>query len=331
MIGHRESMCRVSGGVDSEGLEKVLAFALTRKGRTQFLDDRKISSPEEYLQALKIVHFIPEDVGLVGGSPTWRRKVIDRSVFEVTPHYVSEFRKYLLVLRQRNALLRKGEVSEAELKSWNHALASSGAILVERRQQLIEDVNPVMKKLGERLGLGKGLSLTYLASHRRNGVRDKCQDSISEKDAPAGEQASDGGSIAAGILETLIDLAEREARSGHTLAGPHRDNIIFTLAKDDTNIDLARYGSQGQKRSAVLAFKLALAVIFHRRIGAWPLILLDDVASELDERRRRALGNIIRGTQAQFFISTTGEEYMFLPAEEGKIWMVEEGMLNPVT
>jgi DNA replication and repair protein RecF len=76
---------------------------------------------------------------------------------------------------------------------------------------------------------------------------------------------------------------------------------------------------------------LALAVIFHRRIGAWPLILLDDVASELDERRRRALGNIIRGTQAQFFISTTGEEYMFLPAEEGKIWMVEEGMLNPVT
>jgi DNA replication and repair protein RecF len=107
-------MCRVSGSVASGGVERVVAFALTRKVRNQFLDDRKINSPEEYLQALKIVHFIPEDVGLVGGSPAWRRRVIDRSVFEVTPHYVSEYRKYLQVLRQRNALLRKGEASAAE-------------------------------------------------------------------------------------------------------------------------------------------------------------------------------------------------------------------------
>ena len=74
---------------------------------------------------------------------------------------------------------------------------------------------------------------------------------------------------------------------------------------------------------------MALAVIFHRMIGTWPLILLDDVASELDETKRKALGSIISGTQAQCFISTTGEEYMFLPAEEGKIWMVEEGLLKP--
>jgi DNA replication and repair protein RecF len=96
------------------------------------------------------------------------------------------------------------------------------------------------------------------------------------------------------------------------------------------NTDLSRYGSQGQKRSAVLSFKLALAVIFHQAIGTWPLILLDDVTSELDETRRKALGSIIREIQAQCFISTTGEEYMFLPAEEGKIWMVEEGRLKPL-
>lgn len=331
MIRHHESMCRVSGSVASGQLERTLAFALTRKGRTQFLDDGKVNSPEEYLQALKIVHFIPEDVGLVGGSPTWRRRVIDRSVFEVTPHYVSEYRKYLLVLRQRNALLRKGRASAAELKSWNHALASSGAALVERRQQLIEDVNPTMEELGERLGLGGGLGLTYIASHRRNGAEDKRQDPIAGEKVPINEPAPhDVGSIECNILESLADLAEREARSGHTLVGPHRDNIIFTLGEDDMNTDLSRYGSQGQKRSAVLAFKLALAVIFHQAIGTWPLILLDDVTSELDETRRKALGSIIREIQAQCFISTTGEEYMFLPAEEGKIWMVEEGRLKPL-
>ena len=141
--------------------------------------------------------------------------------------------------------------------------------------------------------------------------------------------ARGGKSIERSILKSLAGLAEREARSGHTLAGPHRDNIIFTLGKENPNTDLARYGSQGQKRSAVLAFKLALAVIFHRTIGTWPLILLDDVASELDETKRQALGSIIRETQAQCFISTTGEEHMFLPAEEGKIWLVEEGWLKP--
>lgn len=330
MIRHQESMCRVSGSVVSGQMERTLAFALTRKGRTQFLDDGKVNAPEEYLQALKIVHFIPEDVGLVGGSPTWRRRVIDRSVFEVTPHYVSEYRKYLLVLRQRNALLRKGGASAAELKSWNLALASSGATLVERRQQLIENVNPTMEELGDRLGLGGGLGLTYIASHRRNGAGDKRQDPVAGEEGPINEPTPlDITSIECSILESLTDLAEREARSGHTLVGPHRDNIIFTLGEEDMNKDLSRYGSQGQKRSAVLAFKLALAVIFHRTIGTWPLILLDDVASELDETRRKALGNIIRETQAQCFISTTGEEYMFLPAEEGKIWMVEEGLLKP--
>ena len=144
------------------------------------------------------------------------------------------------------------------------------------------------------------------------------------------EPPPDNGSIERSILESLVELTDREVRNGHTLAGPHRDNIIFTLGQGDLNVNLARYGSQGQKRSAVLAFKLALAVIFHRTTGMWPLILLDDVASELDETRRKALGNIIRETRAQFFISTTGEEYMFLPAEDGKIWMVEEGQLKPL-
>ena len=327
MIEHQESLCRVSGSVISEGEERKLAFALTRKGRIQYLDDQKINSPEEYLQALKVVHFIPEDVGLVGGSPAWRRRVIDRSVFEVTPRYVSEYRKYLLVLRQRNALLRRGMASAAELESWNQALASSGAVLVQRRYHLIENVNPVMEEMGRRLGLGRGLGLTYVASHGRDdSLESRSRSGVGDE---VGKPLPDVGLIEHNILEKLDHLAEREARSGHTLTGPHRDNIIFTLEKESVHTDLARYGSQGQKRSAVLAFKLALAVNFHQTTGVWPIILLDDVASELDETRRKALGEIIRETKAQFFISTTGEEYMFLPAGEGEIFQVTDGRLEP--
>lgn len=329
MIGHGEEMCRVSGGVVAEGLERTLAFALTYKGRSQFLDDKKVNSPEEYLQTLKIVHFIPEDVGLVGGPPAWRRRVIDRSVFETMPGYVSEYRRYLQTLRQRNALLRKGVTSTAELKSWNQALASNGAILVQRRQQLIKDLNPIMEELGKQLGLGEGSRLTYIASHLQENNGGLGGDSDNLKDGSTREPGASVKNIEHHIHKSLVDLSEREARSRHTLAGPHRDNIIFTLKNGGISKDLARFGSQGQKRSVVLAFKLALAILLNRMSGIWPLVLLDDVASELDEKRRKALGNIIRGTGAQFFISTTGEEYMFLPAEEGKIFHVTEGRLEP--
>ena len=329
MIKHGEEMCRVSGTVTSEGLERVLAFTLTRRERIQFLDDRKVSSPEEYLQALKIIHFIPEDVGLVGGSPAWRRKVLDRSVFEVTPRYVSEYRKYLHVLRQRNALLRRGRASAAEMGSWDHALASTGAVLVERRLNLIKTLNPVMDKMGRRLGLGEGLGLTYVPSFATGDRRKTKDTSRKDRNAASGDSALDRASMERCIFQSLVEQAERETRSGHTLSGPHRDNILFTLGRESGSTDLARYGSQGQKRSAVLAFKLALAAIFHQMLGMWPLILLDDVASELDETRREALGSIIRETRAQFFISTTGEEYMFLPAKEGRIFQVKDGLLEP--
>jgi DNA replication and repair protein RecF len=104
---------------------------------------------------------------------------------------------------------------------------------------------------------------------------------------------------------------------------------VFRLGESGQPTDLARYGSQGQKRSAVLAFKLALAATYHEVHGSWPMVILDDVASELDETRRKALGELVVEMEAQFLISTTGEEYMFLPAGEGKIWTVEQGSLKP--
>lgn len=329
MIRHGEKMCRVSGSTASVGLERVLAFALTDKGRTQFLDDKKVISPEEYLQALKVVHFIPEDVGLVSGTPSWRRRVIDRSVFEVTPQYVSEYRRYLLALRQRNALLRKGRASKGELESWSRALASSGARLVRRRRQLIAGLNPIMEGLGEKLGMERVPGLTYIASHEGEAPADKAEGTSGSADTMPGEHLASDTAIEGGLLARLASLAEKEIKRGYTMAGPHRDDIVFYQRRGSEKTNLARYGSQGQKRVAVLAFKLALAALFNKANGTWPLVLLDDVASELDETRRRALGKIIRETQAQFFITTTGEDYMFLPAEEGNIFQVNKGWLEP--
>ncbi|MDF1536050.1 MAG: DNA replication and repair protein RecF [bacterium] len=320
MIRHGESAGRVTGAVSSGGLDRVLSFTLTGRGRQQYIDDQKVNSPEQYLQVLKVVHFIPEDVSLVGGSPSWRRKVIDRAVFEIVPEYAREYRRYLSALRQRNALLRRGGGRFGELEGWNKALAAAGAVLVCRRMELLHTLNPRMKHLGERLGLGPGLGLEYTPGF-----------TVPDDAWPGGPGKLTQliGTIENSILEELARVRTRESRLGHSLAGPHRDNIQFTLGSPDHPTDLARYGSQGQKRSAVLAFKLALAAAFRDTHGAWPLILLDDVASELDETRRKALGSLVVDMKAQFLISTTGEEYMFLPSGEGKIWTVDQGELKP--
>jgi DNA replication and repair protein RecF len=301
LIRHGENMCRVSGGLHTEGRGATLAFTLSRKGRTQFIDNQKVSSPEKYLQPVRIVHFIPEDVGLIGGSPSRRRKVIDRSVFDTFPGYTTEYRRYLTTLRHRNALLRKRRPSPEEKKGWDNTLAETGSVLVKRRWDFLLSINPVMKDLGGKLGLGEGLHLAYSPSFESgNGAGKPGLAALPVQSGSVGENGR--RMIAKGILEGLDRESEREMRTGHSLVGPHR---------------------------AVLAFKMALARVVADIRGEWPLIILDDVSSELDNQRREALGCLVRETKAQFLISTTGEEFMFLPAEEGCIWHVENGRLQP--
>jgi DNA replication and repair protein RecF len=328
MIQRGESMCRVSGEVITGNLKKNLAFSLNRKERVQFMDNQRISSPESYLQTVKTVHFIPEDVNLVSGSPSWRRRVVDRSVFDLVPEYVTEYRRFLAALRQRNALLRRRCATEEEMAGWNDTLADAGAVLVRRRWDLLSAVNPDMEELGEILGLGKGLHLAYIPSFYIDSAEDKTSSARASKEG-GGFKNIEREEIRTWLLENLKLESGREIKAGHTLVGPHRDNVQFRTDEAGTGVDLARYGSQGQKRSAVLAFKMSHAKAIADVRGEWPLMILDDVASELDDHRRKALGSLVRAMNAQFFISTTGEEFMFLPSGEGKIWQVCDGMLEP--
>jgi len=313
MIRQGSETCRTSGRVLSRGTYHDMSFALTGNGRTQYLDGQSIRSPEDYLAALRVSSFIPEDVGLVSGTPSWRRKVVDRSVFETKPQYVAEYRRYLSALRQRNALLRQGRFSNEEIESWNRALAATGSVLARRRWDLLLKVNRVLTETGRSLGLTGSLALGYAASFLEKGH--VTYERMMEMKP---------GEILDALLSALESAAARERKAGHTITGPHRDNIIFTFDGDD----MGKFASQGQKRTAVLALKLALASIVNRETGNFPLILLDDVASELDVTRRKSLGQLISKMDAQFFVTTTSEEPSFLNRKEGFVFKVENGGLE---
>lgn len=312
IIREGSDVCRVSSVIRGRGMARSASFSLTRRGRVQFLDDKKIDSPEEYLTAVRVVSFIPEDVSLVSGPPSRRRKIIDRSVFEVWPEYVRDYRQYLRVLRQRNALLRRKDFMEEELKSWNQSLAECGATLVRKRIMLLAKINPIMEEVNNTLDLERGTHLRYKPSFMK------------AIDSPGMLDQNSSG-LTDAILGKLEEVQDREKEVGHTTVGPHRDNVVFTACGKR---DMGRYSSQGQKRGAVLSFKLALARVIREARDAWPLVLLDDVASELDSVKRKALGSLIRSMDAQFIISTTAEEPQFLDRQEGYVFRVENGLLE---
>ncbi len=307
MIEHGADMCRVAGRFENGQTDWIASFSLAHGGRTQFLDDKKISSPDKYLNWSGIVSFIPEDVALVSGSPSSRRKAVDRAIFQNTDGYAVEYRKFLRVLRNRNALLRNPNASHEEWKSWTRSLSGAASLIVRNRVRLLSGISPHMERIGKELGLDGKLTLNYLPSFRLESNASK--ESITEA-----------------LYESFMGAKKRDMEARHTTVGPHRDDIIFILGGQS----LARYGSQGQKRAAILAFKLSVAQVLKNTRGTYPLVLLDDVASELDETRRKALGTLISEIDAQFVVTTTGDDYMFLSDRKGYVMTVEDGKIERI-
>jgi len=308
MIEHGADMCRVTGRFENVLTSWTASFSLAHDGRAQFLDEKKIPSPDEYLRWSGVVSFIPEDVGLVSGSPTSRRRAIDRAIFQKTDGYAVEYRKFLRVLRNRNALLRSPNTSDKELKSWTRSLSGVASGIIRHRVGFLSEINPHMERIGKELGLDGKLTLNYLPTFR-------LESNASKEDIT---EALDKG---------FMDGKTRDMKACHTTIGPHRDDISFFLGGQS----LARYGSQGQKRAAVLAFKLSVAKSLKDTRGSYPLVLLDDVASELDETRRKALGSLITDIDAQFVVTTTGDDYMFLSDRKGYVMIVKDGKIEKVT
>ncbi len=301
LIRHGEEWCRVSGEIEAGEVRRELCFTLDHRGRTQAADGRRIPLAE-YLATAPLVSFVPEDVGVINGGPARRRRLLDRSIFELDAGYLRDYRRFHHALRQRNVLLRRPRKDGAgELDGWGSTLAEAGSFVLYKRIALLSVLAPRLRDLGGELGLAEGLALSYRSS------------------CPLPEDG-DRGKLERALRAGIEDSSMRERSAGCVVAGPHRDDLAFLHG----GRDLAREGSQGQKRSAVLAFKLALAMRMSEERGRFPLILLDDVASELDDSRREALGRLVGSLPAQFFITATGDGPS-LPATGGAVFRVTEG------
>ncbi|TAL15329.1 DNA replication/repair protein RecF [Patescibacteria group bacterium] len=215
-----------------------------------------------------IVLFEPDDLRLLNGSPTRRRQFIDRFISQLNPLYLSIIRKYERALKQRNNLLKKQYIDTDELFVWDVALSEYGAYIIEQRIAFIEEIN---NKLNNAYDSIAGTKDTVSVHYSHTFIGD-----IKQK-----------------VLNELHANSARDKILGSTSIGPHRHDIIFKF----NNSPAVASASRGEVRTIILALKFLEVDIIEKMTGNPPLILLDDVFSELDATRQKALSDTIRAHQ----------------------------------
>ncbi len=246
----------------------------------------------DFVGLLKAVLFAAEDMDLLSGSPAIRRRYADILTSQLTPGYVREAQEYQKVMTQRNHLLKSIKEREAkvsELEFWDAQLSIHAARIMDARIRVIhaldETAGPIHSELS---GLNQTLSLTYSPSLDIGDYKD----------------ARD---ISKAILEEIRALRQREIGAGFCLVGPHRDDFRAEL----DGMEVGSYASRGQSRTAILAMKLGEAQLISDRVGDQPVMLLDDVMSELDADRRRHVFNRIKDYE-QVIITTAEPDISYM-------------------
>ena len=268
--------------VVSEGVKHVLS-AKSHQGKRQFLLDGKVKKRDKINGIFNTILFEPDDLKIVKEGPDKRRRFLNQEISGFRPEYHYILRDYEKILNQRNSLLKNIHY-EPSLKTtldvWDEQLIQTGVRLMNHRIRYLHRLNREANNLHKILSLGKEtLSLFYL-----NNIIDTM------------EELSEIKNI---FKKRLESSREEEISRGATIYGPHVDDMIIQINGKDAR----RYGSQGQQRSAAISLKLSQIEIYYDNTGEYPVVLLDDIFSELDEHRRKNILSLLNKTQA--FITCT--------------------------
>jgi DNA replication and repair protein RecF len=273
---------------------------------------------------LRVVLFLPEDISLVTGAPGERRRYLDIALCQVDPAYCRALTDYNRVLAQRNALLKRlrDEGGDpGQLAFWDQQMAERGGQVLGRRAVAVQMLDDIARLRHRELSGGlEWLTLTYLPSPPYPTSIAKGQERV----AAGGYESLPSEAIAELLAGQLKASRSREIAAGTSLFGPHRDDLAF-LAEGR---DLRTYGSRGQQRTAALSLKLAEVVMMHQVTGESPLLLLDDVMSELDEVRRHALLDALTGVDQALVTTTDWEDFSEALLSHAHRYRVETGRLT---
>ncbi len=289
----------------SEGREQKAQLFIENGRRSSVINGVKKKTGSVLMGKVRAVIFSPEHLLLVKEGPARRRGFLDGALCQIKPGYASVLHAYQRALLQRNALLKdlaKYPDLRDTLEVWDLRLAKLGAQVMEERRRYVERLGPEVQEIYGGIARGREqVAVDYAPS------------------APGGGSPEETEAL---FYKELERTRASDGRSGFTSAGPHRDDLRISI----DSVAARAYGSQGQQRSAVLAMKLAEAQVLSGVSGETPIVLLDDVMSELDQQRQDYLLNHLHGRQV--FITCCSPETVGL-METGMRFRVENGTVYP--
>ena len=306
LVRFQRPTARVVGHFALGGATRQIAVDIQDGLRQASVDGKHTRALEEYFGGVSVVAFTPDDLAVVKGAPEERRTLLDRAVFNRFPGFLRASRTYLRALRSRNKLLKEN-ASPDYLLAYDEALAVAGARILVLRRELLATLGPKAEATVLSIAQLEGARYTYRPAHL---------------DVPFAE--AEEGALAAALREALRTRLERDRERGFTSVGPHADDLEIGLGGHAAR----SFASQGQARALVLGWKIAEIESLRAALGRFPLLLLDDVSSELDPERNAFLMGYLSHSGAQVLLTTTepslvrgaaGPDTQWLKVEEGSV------------
>ncbi|MBD3156042.1 MAG: DNA replication/repair protein RecF [Candidatus Aenigmarchaeota archaeon] len=304
----------IKANIKKRNRDITISFGYNGSKKEIKVNGNPLQKISDLMGFVNVVIFSPEDLKLVKGSPRFRRKFLDLDISQVNPYYFHNLQKYNQVIKQRNMLLKdiRDKKKKADLLFvWDQQLIDMGSRLIKKRLDVIEKLDLLAGLVHRRITDGiENLELEYDCSI------DKLNANMSRAD------------IQKLYTEQLEKEQDHEIRRGVSLYGPHRDDLKLKV----NGIDVREFGSQGQQRTTALSLKIAELEFMKSEMGEYPILLLDDVFSELDTKRKKHLLEVIKDKIQTFITSTdldildeiTGDNFLF-NVKEGHVLLHSQG------
>lgn len=309
LIRWDEEYAKIEGRIKKQHGSVPMQLVISKKGKKAKCNHIEQQRLSQYIGNMNVVMFAPEDLNLVKGSPQVRRRFIDMEIGQVSAIYLHDMSQYQKILLQRNHYLKmlqiKKQTDYTMLEVLTEQFIQVAVKITIKRYEFLH----LLEKWAQPIHEGISRGLETLKIEYKPSV-DVLEDQDMSKMIKCFEEKFD-------------KMKKREIDRGTTLFGPHRDDIVFYV----NGRDVQTYGSQGQQRTTALSVKLAEIELIHSEIGEYPILLLDDVLSELDDYRQSHLLNTIQG-KVQTFVTTTsisGINHQTL--KEASTYQVESGVI----
>ncbi|MBR0507659.1 MAG: DNA replication/repair protein RecF [Clostridia bacterium] len=290
----------VALALDTRGGSRTIRIELIRGDRKRvYLDEAPLSRSGELMGCLNVVMFSPEDLQLVKDGPQERRRFLDMELSQLKPAYYYTLQQYNQALKSRNLLLKEESVPYDMIELWDEQLSKLGAMIMQNRAAFVEE-----------------LSNNAHTLHAKMSGTKEILETVYQPTVPV----QDFDALRETLTDQLAERLERDVFRGFTSVGPHRDDLGLFLNGRDLRI----YGSQGQQRTAALSLKLSEIDLVRRVRGERPVLLLDDVFSELDAERQARLLEVVSDCQT-FVTCTHLEEFVKAGAMRMQVYRVSNG------